>query len=98
VDGLASWGWVIDVVRETISQGGYAFEFFEQPLAAVYGLDDELDGGWGRSEEELGEPSGLHAKSNSKGRSPGRNHRSSARALAQRQMSTLPLCPDRMYS
>jgi hypothetical protein len=53
-DGLASWGWVIDIVRETISQGGYAFEFFEQPLAAVYGLDDELEGGWGRAEEELG--------------------------------------------
>ncbi len=54
VDGQASWGWVIDVVRETISQGGYAFELFDEPLAAVYGLDEELEGHWGRSETELG--------------------------------------------
>ena len=53
-DGLASWGWVIDVVHETISQGNYAVEYFEEPLAAVYGMDDELDGGWGRSEQEIG--------------------------------------------
>ena len=39
--GLASWRWVIDIVRETISEGGYAFEFFDEPPAAVYGLDDE---------------------------------------------------------
>lgn len=54
-NGLASWGWVLDVVHEAISQGDYNIEFFEEPLAAVYGMADELQGGgWGRSEEELG--------------------------------------------
>ena len=51
--GLASWRWVVDTVRESISQGAYAVEFFDEPLAAVYGPDDELDGGWGRPHEEL---------------------------------------------
>jgi hypothetical protein len=53
VRGLASWRWVIDIVRETISQGGYAFEIFNEPLAAVYGFDDELNGDWGCSPAEL---------------------------------------------
>jgi hypothetical protein len=53
IGGRASWRWVMDTVRETISQGGYAFEFFDEPLAAVYGLDDELGAEWGRAEPEL---------------------------------------------
>ncbi len=51
--GRASWRWVVEAVRETVSQGGYAFEFFDAPLAAVYGLDDELGAAWGRAEPEL---------------------------------------------
>lgn len=53
VQGRATWWWVMATVRETISQGGHAFEFFDEPLAAVYGLDDELGAAWGRAEPEL---------------------------------------------
>lgn len=53
LDGRAAWQWVIDVVCETISQNEYSSEFFDEPLANVYGLDDELSGRWGRSKEEL---------------------------------------------
>lgn len=53
IQGRASWRWVMETVRETISQGGYEFEFFDEPLAAVYGLDDELGAAWGRAEPEL---------------------------------------------
>lgn len=49
IQGRASWRWVMETVRETISQGGYEFEFFDEPLAAVYGLDDETWGGVGSS-------------------------------------------------
>lgn len=71
LDGLASWGWVIDVVRETISQSGYAFELFDEPLSAVYGLDEELEGHWGRSEAEAGKA--VHAACEEQlGRQPSR--------------------------
>ena len=46
LQGRASWRWVIDVVVETISQGGHASELFEEPLAAAYGMNDEVDVGW----------------------------------------------------
>ncbi len=53
IQGLAGWRWVMDTVRETISQGGYESAFFDEPLSAVYGLDDELGAAWGRAEPEL---------------------------------------------
>lgn len=51
--GLAGWRWVVQAVRQTIERGDYADAFFAEPLGGTYELDEELGGGWGRSDAYL---------------------------------------------
>jgi hypothetical protein len=51
--GLAGWLWVVQAVRQAIEQGGYAIEYFDEPLSSVYELDEELSADWDRSQEQL---------------------------------------------
>jgi len=40
-------------VEQIIVQTQYDDEVFDMPLGHLYGLDDEWEGGWGRTPEEL---------------------------------------------
>jgi hypothetical protein len=51
--GAAGERWVVQVVEETAWRTGYDPDVLALPLGRVYGIDDEWDGGWGRSVEEL---------------------------------------------
>ncbi len=53
LDGSASEYWVAQKVEELFVNSNYRNEFLEAPLGAVYGIEDEWSGGWGRSKEEL---------------------------------------------
>jgi hypothetical protein len=45
--------WVVKRVEQIIVQTQYDDEVFDMPLGHLYGLDDEWEGGWGRTPEEL---------------------------------------------
>lgn len=49
----ASARWVLDKVAEVVQDQDYGELPLSQPLGRLYGFDDEWDGGWGRSPEEL---------------------------------------------
>jgi hypothetical protein len=53
LDGLASEHWVSQKVEELFVNSGYDNDLLSPPLGAVYGLDDEWEGGWGRTPEAL---------------------------------------------
>ncbi|MER7247912.1 hypothetical protein [Kribbella sp. NPDC000426] len=53
VSGRARWAWVVNQVVEVVSGAGYVEEAFGQPLAQLYGVDDEMSEPWSRSDEEL---------------------------------------------
>jgi hypothetical protein len=53
LDGLASERWVTQKVWELYINSGYSDELLEPPLGAVCGLDDEWEGGWGRTPDQL---------------------------------------------
>jgi hypothetical protein len=44
---------VISAVTGTIEQNNWATEFYDEPLGSLIGLDDELAGGWGRTEANI---------------------------------------------
>lgn len=45
--------WVVQRVEQILVQTEYDDELFSQPLGHLYGLDDEWEGGWGRTQVEL---------------------------------------------
>jgi hypothetical protein len=51
--GRVRWAWVVNQVVELVIGNGYADEVFEQPLGALWGIDDELGEPWSRTEDEL---------------------------------------------
>lgn len=53
MDGFASERWVTQKVEELYVNSGYDNDLLEPPLGAVYGLDDEWEGGWGRTPDQL---------------------------------------------
>ena len=53
LDGLASERWVTQKVEELYVNSGYDNDLLEPPLGAVYGLEDEWEGGWGRTPDQL---------------------------------------------
>ncbi|MFD7075841.1 hypothetical protein ACFV9G_16655 [Nocardioides sp. NPDC059952] len=53
LDGKAGWRWVLTAVTGVFVQNDYGREFHNEPLGALYGLEDEVAGGWGRRLEEI---------------------------------------------
>lgn len=53
LDGAAAGSWVVQKVAELIENAGHDPAFCEQPLGQLFGVDDELDTGWGRNDEEI---------------------------------------------
>ena len=53
LSGRVRWTWVVNQVVELVIGNGYASEVFEQPLGALWGIDDELGDPWSRTEDEL---------------------------------------------
>lgn len=53
LDGSVSEYWVARKVEELFVNSNYRNEFLEAPLGAVYGIEDEWSGGWGRTPEDL---------------------------------------------
>ena len=53
LDGLCGWRWVISTVTDTFDQNDRADEMDAEPLGALFGVEEELVGGWGRSVEEI---------------------------------------------
>ena len=53
LSGRAHWTWAVNQVVELVIGNGYASEVFEQPLGALWGIDDELGEPWSRTEDEL---------------------------------------------
>jgi hypothetical protein len=45
--------WVLARVERIIVQAQYDDEVMDMPLGRLYGLDDEWDGGWGRTPAQL---------------------------------------------
>ena len=45
--------WVVKRVEQIVVQAQYDDEVLDMPLGHLYGLDDEWEGGWGRTEAEL---------------------------------------------
>jgi hypothetical protein len=45
--------WVVKRVEQIIVQAQYDSDVLNLPLGRLYGLDDEWEGGWGRTPEEL---------------------------------------------
>jgi hypothetical protein len=45
---------VIRAVEQILAKVTYNADVIELPLGQLYGLDDEWDGGWGRTQSELG--------------------------------------------
>ena len=53
LDGLCGWRWVISTVTDTFDQNDWTDEMYAEPLGALFGVEDELVGGWGRPVEEI---------------------------------------------
>lgn len=51
--GQASARWVAQHVERIVSRASYADEVLDLPLGRLYSVEDEWDGGWGRTVEEL---------------------------------------------
>lgn len=51
--GEAGELWVAQVVEEIVVRADYSSDVIDLPLGGLYGVDDELGAGWGRSVEEL---------------------------------------------
>ena len=51
--GKGSWRWVLTSVTGTFEQNDWAPEFYDEPLGSLFGLDDEVSGGWGRSDADI---------------------------------------------
>ncbi|MBS2550377.1 hypothetical protein KGQ19_26250 [Catenulispora sp. NL8] len=60
LSGQASARWVAQQVEQIIIRTDYSNEVFDLPLGLIYGVDDEWEGGWGRTVEEL--KADIHAK------------------------------------
>jgi hypothetical protein len=52
-DGLARERWVVDKVVEVVENNDYSSDVTDLPLGSLWGLADEWDAGWGRTQEEL---------------------------------------------
>jgi hypothetical protein len=52
-NGLAGERWILGKVCEIVARSGYADSVMSPPLGGISGLDDEWEGGWGRTEPEL---------------------------------------------
>jgi hypothetical protein len=53
LDGKGNWRWVLSSVHGTFEQNDWAIELYDEPLGSLFGLDDEVSGGWGRSEADI---------------------------------------------
>lgn len=53
LSGRVRWTWVVNQVEELVIGNGYAAEVFEQPLGALWGIDDESGEPWSRTDDEL---------------------------------------------
>ena len=53
LSGRAHWTWAVNQVVELVIGNGYASEVVEQPLGALWGIDDQLGEPWSRTEDEL---------------------------------------------
>lgn len=53
VSGRASWRWAIKQVGIAFVWNDWPDEFRKEPLAALYSLDDELVGVWGRNPDAV---------------------------------------------
>lgn len=51
--GRVRWAWVVNQVAELVIGIGYSSEAFEQPLGELWGIDDDLDDPWSRTDDEL---------------------------------------------
>lgn len=53
LSGRASEEWILQKVYEIISRSGYLIEAMDLPLGELFGIHDEWDAGWGRTNEAL---------------------------------------------
>lgn len=53
IDGKAGARWVMQKAYELYSNASYSRAFETPPLGVVLWMEDELEGGWGRTQEQL---------------------------------------------
>jgi hypothetical protein len=53
LEGRVRWDWAVGQVAGLVIAAGHADVAFEQPLGALWEVDDEFDEPWSRSEDEL---------------------------------------------
>ncbi|ONI68999.1 hypothetical protein BWI15_35315 [Kribbella sp. ALI-6-A] len=55
LEGRVRWEWAVNQVVGLVFAAGHADVAFEQPLGALWEVDDDLDGPWSRTKDELAE-------------------------------------------
>lgn len=60
LSGQASARWVAQQVEQIVPRADYSDDVLDLPLGRLYGIEDEWEGGWGRTVEELSAE--IHAK------------------------------------
>lgn len=51
--GKAGERWIVDTVSQIVARSGYADSVIVLPLGQLYGMHDEWEAGWGRTDAEL---------------------------------------------